>query len=58
MAFTVRGTIDPSFPASTHIKIPLNEVDVRQVYSLEDLKMGMNNGSTETDSVSDPNDND
>lgn len=47
------GTIDSSFPASQHIAIGPDEVDVVQYYTLADMCMGDESGTTETDSKTD-----
>jgi hypothetical protein len=48
------GTIDPSFPSSKLVAIGPDEVDITQYYTLEDLQMGDDSGTTETDSKTDP----
>lgn len=46
--------VDPSFPASKPINIPLDNVQVNQYYSLADMQMGDYAGTTETDSKTAP----
>jgi len=46
--------IDPSFPASKEITIPMNGVKVNQYYTLQDLGAGDEAGTTETDSKTNP----
>lgn len=47
------GTIDPSFPNDTMVRIGMDEVQVNQYYTMEDLQMGDYSGTTETDSKTD-----
>lgn len=42
--------IDPSFPASKEIHIPIDECKIEQIYSLEEMLGGDAAGTTETDS--------
>lgn len=49
------GMIDTSFPKEGATKVSMTgEVTETQYYSLEDMQMGDNSGTTETDSVTDP----
>lgn len=48
------GTIDPSFPAVTRIAIPPDDCKIEHVYTLADMQMGDDAGTTETDSKTDP----
>lgn len=45
--------VDSSFPSSKMVKIPMDDVQSKQVYSLSDLQMGDTAGTTETDSKTD-----
>lgn len=48
--------IDPSFPVSTHIEIPIDECKVEQIYSLEEMLGGDEAGTTDTDSKTESSD--
>jgi hypothetical protein len=45
--------VDPSFPASKLVNIPMDDCKVEQVYSLEEILAGDESGTTDTDKNTD-----
>lgn len=48
--------VDSSFPSSKEIVIPMDDVKVEQVYSLEEMLGGDPSGTTDTDSKTESSD--